>query len=217
MYNPIDNSYTNSIFDSIGNNRLYHLDNIYYIRYYSKKALFALDKIFDNVDISNLEEAAFYYHVFIDMLFDAVGLLNDRFIEKKYYSIEMKYNVDKNKKEYNFNNDNYPLLNDKSFRNFIEHIHQRNDELIKNNIYYGTFNFVHPNMEKELMDNLLDSQKPQNNYLNLIDESYNIIDIQSKKPVQKKISLRELEKELMLINKYSNNIWDYMNDTTFMN
>ena len=212
MYNPIDNSFTINIFDYLGNNSKYHLDNTYYIKYYSKKALFALEKLFKDIDISNLEEASFYYHVYSDMLFDAVGLLNDRFVVKKRYSDKMKCCVDRNKKEYNFNIKTYPLLNDKSFRNFIEHINQRSDDLIKNNMYHGTFNFVHPKMKKDLIAELLDTQKPQNNFLNIINKTYNILDIESNNPIPKKISLKKLEKELKQINRYSNIIWDYIND-----
>ena len=218
MYNPKDNSYTTNIMDSIGDNNLYHLDNTYYIRYHSQKALYAINKIKEKKDLSDLEKASFYYHIHVDMLFNAIGMINDRFVLKeKKYGEEFKNNIIRNQREYEFNDNNYPLLSDKSFRNFIEHIDERGEKLIKYKKYYGTFNFVHPDMDTNLIDGLLNISKPQNNLLNLLDYSYNIIDIVDNKPVEKKISILELEKEIRIINFHSNKIWSYITNIAFKN
>ena len=213
MYNPNDCSFTNSIMDYLGDSNIYHFDDTYYIRYYSKKALFALEKIYEDINLSNLEEASFYYHIYVDLLFDAVGLINDRFVFKnRNYSEELEKNINRNIIEYDFTSDNYPLLSDKGFRNFIEHINERSELLIKNKKYYGTFNFVHESMKKELCEELLSEDKPQNNILNLINKTYNIIDENEGVLIKKSISLEELKKELIIINKHSNNIWNYINN-----
>ena len=191
---------------------LYQFDNIYYIKYYCKKALFAIEKMYEDININNISEAAFYYHVYIDMLCDAVGLINDRFIEKKHCSDELKESIKINRKNYSFSEEKYKLLSDKDFRNFIEHINERSNKLIKNRKYYGTFNFVHSKMGKETIANILDDKKKQNNVLNLIDKTYRIVYVEknTNKIETKEISIDELKKELISIYKISEKIWDYL-------
>ena len=189
----------------------HHFDDTYFIRYNSQKGLFAINKILKKKSVKNLESSAFYYHIYIDMLFEAVGQINDRFIEKDKYTDEMKKRVKRNREEYDFNIEKYPILYDKSIRNYIEHIISRRDVLIKERSYFGTFNFVHQDLDKELISNLLDKRHQQGNYLNMIDKTYNIIDVTGNKLVCKSVSLVDLYHELNNINKRSNCIWKTIN------
>ena len=194
------------------NDYIYHWDNTYYIRYNSKKALFALEKLYADIDVTDSWAAAFYYHIYLDMLFNAVGLINDRFIIKKEMSKELKDNITRNRKEYDFNSETYYWLSDKSFRNFIEHINSRCDKLIKNGKYHGAFNFIHPNIKQKVQEALASNEKMQNNLLNLINKTYVILDTTDGSITRKVIPLDKLKQELESINERSNVIWEFLND-----
>ena len=182
-------------------------NDTYYIRYNSKKAIFALKKILNKKSIKKEEESSFYYHIYIDLLFEAVGQINDRFVEKKECSETMKKRLKRNREDYSFSEESYPLLFDKGFRNYIEHISSKNEKLINNNRFYGTFNFIHYEMKTKTIKELTDKNKPQNNLLNLIDRTYNIATMKESEIVFKSISLDGLKKELEKIYRISSKIW----------
>lgn len=199
MYNYEDGSYSFGV-DNFTNEGMYQKESAYYIKYNSKKALYALSKIFNGDDIENVEEKCFYYHVYIDLLFEAVGMIINRF-KISNQTGNRALQVDNNCKQYNFKKDEYPLLYDKSFRNFIEHIDERDEFLIDNNIYYGTFNLIYPKMDSKIKEGLLDSKKDQNNLLNIEKMTYTILDYNklknNKGKLNKKtIDLKKLEIEI---------------------
>lgn len=210
MYDPKTCSFIEVATEDAYRDFSYHFDNTYYINYYSRKALFAIEKLYDNINISDIKEAAFYYHIYTDMLFNAIGLINDRFIAKKRYSKILKENIEINKKEYDFSNVNYPNISDKVFRNFIEHINQKCEQLIKYKKYYGTFNFIHQDMNQKSIEELLSDEKKQNNILNLINRTYRIFYVNDGVTYTKEVSIDDLKMELTKIYEISNNIWNYL-------
>ena len=110
--------------------------------------------------------------------------------------------------------ENYPLLHDKSFRNFIEHIDEKGHMLIEKHKYWGTFNLIYPNMKEKVRNDLLDSHKPQNNLLNIENMTYTILDYDKKTDSIKTkiINILELEKELQQIQKISSRIWSFLTE-----
>lgn len=190
------------------NENIYQMENCYYIKYNTKKALYALDKLCDNYN-GEIQEKCFYYHVYLDLLFEAVGMIINRFKpQKKNGNIILQ--AENNCIEYNFSEEKYPLLNDKKFRNFIEHIDEKDETLIDNELYFGMFNLVYPNMDAKVKKELLDTEKQQNNLLNLEDMTYTILNSYNSEIKKKTINLNELKKELIEINKISENIWGYL-------
>ena len=218
MYNYEDGSYSFGV-ENFTNEGLYQFESAYYIKYNSKKALYALSKISNGDDIKNVEEKCFYYHLYLDLLFQAVGMIINRFkVGNKIGNRACQ--VQNNCQQYNFNETEYPLLSDKSFRNFIEHIDERDEFLIDNNIYYGTFNLIYPQMDSKIKEGLLDLNKEQNNLLNIENMTYTILDynrLKDKKTQinRKTIDLKKLELEIKKMNKISSSIWEYLIDSMF--
>ena len=105
------------------------------------------------------------------------------------------------------------MLHDKSFRNFIEHIDERDERLVDSNNYFGTFNMIFSGMDMNTRKDLLKTDKPQNNLLNLEDMSYTIFESNGGAVSQKTISILQLETELRDINEISNKLWSFLTDS----
>lgn len=212
MYDPKTGTYTYSI-AKFNNEGLYKQESAYYLKYNSSKGIYAIEKISKDFK-GNAQEKCFYYHMYLDLLFQSVGMIINRFKPHKK-SGNLFEQAKNNCLEYEFDNNNYPLLNNKSFRNFIEHIDERDEKLIDSGIYNGTFNLIYPNMDIKIKKGLLNPEKPQNNLLNLEDMTYTILDSNntSDSSIEKKIiNINELKKELTRINTISTSIWDYLHE-----
>lgn len=195
------------------NENIYQMENWYYIKYNTKKALYALDKLFDNYN-GEIQEKCFYYHVYLDLLFEAIGMIINRFNpQKKKGNIVLQ--AENNCIEYDFSKEKYPLLNDKKFRNFIEHIDEKDETLSDNKLFFGMFNLIYPDMDTKLKKELLDAKKQQNNLLNLENMTYTILNSYNNKIKKKTIDLNELKKELIEINRISEDIWYYLTEGFF--
>lgn len=213
MYNPEDGSYTRYAIEKFPNQGLYRSESTFYIMYNAKKAIYAY-KMLNKKHNGLLREKCEYYNIYLDLLFEATGLIINRFTYRTIKKTDNRYyQISDNRFEYGFNKESFPLLNDKDFRNFIEHIDEKDMMLIENKKYFGMFNLIYKGMNKKVKDDLLSDSKVQNNLLNLEDMTYSIIDSNDKGKTFKRkiIKLDELIKEIEKINKTSNIIWDYMN------
>ena len=137
------------------------------------------------------------------------------FQKKKTFYKEINIQRDKIVTAFEFNKINYPLLNDVDFRNFIEHINEKDCKLIEKQNYYGMFNLIYPGMDIKTKNNLESKSKIQNNIYNFIDKTYSIAFINNEHLKQKKIDLIELKNEISKIYEISNKIWDYLSNPTF--
>ena len=212
MYDSKTGIYMHTI-NTFKNEGLYKNESAYYLKYNSAKGIYAIEKLFEIFE-GNTQEKCFYYHMYLDLLFQSVGMIINRFKPHKR-SGNLFEQAKSNRIEYDYNKNNYPLLNNKSFRNFIEHIDERDEKLIDNNMYNGTFNLIYPNMDIKTKKELLNSVKPHNNLLNLEDMTYTILDSDNKDVpnIEKKIiNINELKEELIKINKISTTIWDYLHE-----
>ncbi len=185
---------------------IYLFDNTYNIKYNSQKGLYAVEQITKMSGEGN--EDCFLYHVYIDLLFEAVGMLNDRFIKKEKSKIPEKI-IDVNIKNYTFDKIKYPIISRKDIRNFIIHIDERYYDLIRANNYYGTFNVIFKNMEDDIENDFLRKDRPQNNLLNLKEMKYRILDPNNGdgEAIFKEVNLMDLKGELEIINKQAEFIW----------
>lgn len=145
MYNVEDGSYTYTM-EKFNKEYIYQKECTYYLKYNSSKGLFAINNLYKNYE-GDIQEKCLYYHVYLDLLFESVGLIINRFKPQKQAGRKLKIQAQNNCIEYNYNKLYYPLLNDKNFRNFIEHIDERDRDLIESNQYYGTFNLIYEGMD----------------------------------------------------------------------
>ena len=212
MYDPQTGVYITSE-ESFPNQGLYQKDSAYYLKFNSSKGLYAIKQL--KAQYEGIESnRCFYYHVYLDLLFEAIGLIIVRFKPARSAKKIIRQQADDNCKEYDYTMEYYPLLHDKSFRNFIEHIDEKGHMLIEKHKYWGTFNLIYPNMKEKVRNDLLDSHKPQNNLLNIENMTYTILDYDKKTDSIKTkiINILELEKELQQIQKISSRIWSFLTE-----
>ena len=145
MYNVEDGSYTYTM-EKFNKEYIYQKECTYYLKYNSSKGLFAINNSYKNYE-GDIQEKCLYYHVYLDLLFESVGLIINRFKPQKQAGRKLKIQAQNNCIEYNYNKLYYPLLNDKNFRNSIEHIDERDRDLIESNQYYGTINLIYEGMD----------------------------------------------------------------------
>lgn len=211
MYDPKTGAYSVTV-EEFSNENLHKRETTYYLKYNSQKGLYAIERLSEDYE-GTPQKKCFNYHIYLDLLFESVGMIINRFKpQKKRGNILIQ--SQNNCIEYEFNSKNYPLLNDKSFRNFIEHIDERDEILIENEVFYGTFNLIYTKMDKKMKSDLLNEEKQQNNLLNLENMTYTILDVEKYNEsniVKKVININELKKELIKINNISKTIWNYLN------
>lgn len=212
MYDFKTGSYTYTT-EKFKKENLYQKESSYYLKYNSDKALYAIEKLLKEYK-GNIQEKCLYYHIYLDLLFQSVGMIINRFKPHKKTG-NIFEQAKNNCIEYEFNKENYPLLSNKSFRNFIEHIDERDEVLIDKGMFFGTFNVIYKGMDNEIREGLLNPKQQQNNLLNLEEMTYSILDIErttGENIERKDINIIELKKELEKINDISKKIWWYLTE-----
>lgn len=124
----------------------------------------------------------------------------------------MEKQAEVSRKEYGFDKEEYKVLQNNKIRNFIQHINEKDEILINDNLYHGTFNLIYQHMNQKTRNELLNIKKPQNNFLNLCDKTYTIYYVDNKTGKKEIIivDLKELYKDIESINIISNKIWNYI-------
>lgn len=195
--------------ESFQNEGKYRFEATYYIKYNSQKGLYAYRSIIDGINNGNRD--CFYYHVYLDLLLNASGALYKRFHIKKDYSSERKKQVENNIKEYEYNYSNYPTLESVNLvRNFLEHLDERGERLINNDLFQGTFNVVFPEMNDKEKQEYRGNLKLKTNLLDLELMTYSIYNDDESIDEEMSIDLEELNEELKRIHITSLTIWECM-------
>lgn len=220
MFNPNNQEWTENTNEYWSE----HFETTYYLKYNLEKALYSLNKILiTKIDYTDFSNRCTYYHFYIDNLTNALGHISKRFNYNSRITID-NTRVDRNKYEYNYETNgicNFPNVNNKQIRNFIEHIDEKDEDLIKSGKYYGTFNVIYKGMNPEMKKDLLNNEKKQNNILNLINKTYNVYYIKEItstgiiKTRESSIKLLELKNELEILKKINDKIWYYLNTKFF--
>lgn len=196
-----------------------HFETTYYLKYNIEKALYSLAKIMKpKIDYSGFPNRCVYYHFYIDNVLNSVGHIRRRFFNSNVNSDR----IERNKKEYAYNSIdnngnlicNYPIISDKEIRNFIEHIDERDEMLMKNGLYNGTFNVIYKGMNQQTKKDLLNDEKRQNNLLNLLSKEYKILTVNDKDDNvnEFKLDLTGLNAELEKLKKINDTIWSFLTD-----
>ena len=69
--------------DEAGKIGMLQKENAYYLKFNSEKALYAIDQLKQEYKGVSLADKCFHYHVYVDLLFEAVGLIYNRFVSLK--------------------------------------------------------------------------------------------------------------------------------------
>lgn len=203
MYDP-----KTKIWMDIGQ-KAYEFETAYYLKYNLEKANYAIDKIYSkNVDFTQYSNKCVYYHIYTDLLMGAMGQIRNRFCAGNNEKEEYKEIRKNNCISYDFNKNNYPILSEKEFRNFVTHIDERNMDFIIQNKGVGGFNVIFDDTtesEKKAFLNL----KSQNNTLDLVNKIYYIYSNKKKKTME--LHLELLKDELKRLEEINSSIWSYFN------
>lgn len=210
MYDPKSGGYYYPTQEQFDNEDKYRFESTYYIRYNAKRALYAMSKLKDQANEENPD--VFICHVYLDMLLEASGAVRRRFCTDGDLSNERLQQYLNNCKEYEYDDSAFPVLcRIYTVRNSVEHIDERDDRLIENDSFYGTFNAIHSCMEQEMVDGLTDSSKPQNNLLDIDSMTFTtFVRKGGKHLARESISLTKLEQELTRIHERAELIWSYI-------
>lgn len=197
MYNSKDGSWI-----EIAGERPYEFEATYYLKYNIEKALIALKNIFKtDIDFSEYSNYCVYYHIQIDSLMQACGQIHDRFLGNDEARKEI------NCINYDFNKEIYPLLSSKVCRNFIEHINQRNYNLINEYGKVGGFNTI--NKDTKIIKEKL-TLLPHNNCLDLENYLYYYYDNTQKQ--NGFVDLKALKVELEKLSERNKKIFRYITE-----
>lgn len=104
-----------------------------------------------------------YYHFYSDHLFFSWGQIVDRFHSKSRDEsiISLLHN---NRMNYHFDENKYQLLSDKTARNFVEHINERNITTIKEIRGVGGFNSIDFETDEKFAKDIL-GRRNSHNYI----------------------------------------------------
>lgn len=185
----------------------YEFETAYYLKYNLEKAYYAIEKIYSkNINFQEYSNKCVYYHIYIDLLMEAIGQIRSRFnkgAKNKEYNEIRKNNC----KSYDFSRANFPILYEKEFRNFVTHIDERNIDFILENKGVGGFNVIFEDTTESEKEAYLDF-KLQNNTLDLVNKIYYIYSKKKNKMINLKLDL--LRKELKKLEEINNIIWSYI-------
>lgn len=200
-----------------------HFETTYYLKYNIEKALYSLGKIMEaTINYSEFSNRCVYYHFYIDNVLNSIGHIRRRFVNNNVNSDR----IERNKKEYDYNSIdsngnlicNYPIIGNNEIRNFIEHIDEKDEKLMKMGLYNGSFNVIYKGMKQQIKQGLLNNEKKQNNLLNLLSKEYKILTVDNKSNIVKeyKLDLIRLNDELERLKKINDAIWSFLTDNLFV-
>lgn len=135
-----------------GNEKPYEAESAYYLNFQIVSALFSLDRMQSRPDDDYWENRCQYYHYYSDHLLYSLGQIINRFVitdKDKDMVLERKQ---KNRMNYRFYKETYPILSDKRARNMVEHIDEYNQKIIQENKGVGGFNLIDNEANEDLVE-----------------------------------------------------------------
>jgi len=200
---PIPHKYINSADEA------YELETSYYLHFQLVSALVSLDHIYKckYADNDLFESKAQYYHYYADHLLYSLGQIAERFRESSDPNKLNDYFVRRaaNRNNYEFDNNSFPILSNKAFRNTIEHIDEYNIEVIKKHDAVGGFNIIDEDTAKELTDTLRNKRDTHTYTLDLLLKKLYI----ERNETPLTMQLDDLKQKLLDLKKKVDDFWGF--------
>lgn len=177
----------------------------YQLKSYIRFAIVGLSKIENesSTDLELFDNRIQYYRFYLDKVFDSIGKIHSRFTKiskgnSDVILLKNKY-VELNRLNYQFSENEFPLLSNKKPRNIIEHVDERNLLTINECNGVGGFNVIFNDSDSELISALLTNRKHYPYTLDLRKKTVYFYNIQDKSDKTKTfdINLDTLKKELL--------------------
>ncbi|SKA68937.1 hypothetical protein SAMN02745111_01690 [Eubacterium uniforme] len=195
-------------------NEQYDFELLYYMKYYLNSIEVALFYMFDikimkeTMNLGIFENDAAYYHFYTDHLLYCMGQIAMRFVEGNEKQNEVKRRIEINKRALGVNEDKYPILCDKRYRNSIEHIFNRNIDIIVENGQVGGFNFINNQTEYDIRKNLYEEK---NKYVCILDITNKMIQLNNKGNWLE-LDIDKLQKEVKELKKNVDCNWNMLRE-----
>lgn len=193
--------------------------SVYQLKYYVEAGLISIDLILRPMDIviTRFENRIQYYRYYSDALFFALGQICNRFQptssknSKRVLREEKNDYINRNRKNFFFAADQYPILSNKQPRNIIEHLDERNFSTICELGGVGGFNVLFENSSKEIITNIYKNRRLYPYTLDLKNRKYLFYDIHSSEGKQEiVISIEALIAELKKLSVKINEFNEYL-------
>lgn len=135
--------------------KAFEAETSYYLQFQINSSLVSIDYIVNcRYNNSGFNSKAEYYHYYLDHLLYSMGQISVRFkpVDKKINAEEINERVRTNCKNYQFDENKYPILSNKQFRNTVEHIDEYNIKTILKYKGVGGFNYIDNETDKKLIE-----------------------------------------------------------------
>lgn len=128
----------------------YEAESADYLNFQIISALFSIERLESTPDNNHWENRCQYYHYYSDHLLYSLGQIINRFVitdKDRDLVLERKQ---RNRMNYRFCEEAFPILSDKRARNMVEHIDEYNQKIIRENKGVGGFNLIDNETNEDL-------------------------------------------------------------------
>ena len=136
---------------ALGADRPYEAESAYYLNYQIFSALVSLDFLNKAPDDSVWENRCQYFHFYTDHLMFSIGQIANRFVITKQDDHLTEERKKQNRQNFQFTDDEYPILSNKLPRNTIEHIDEHDQGIIQTYRGVGGFNLIDDQTKPDLI------------------------------------------------------------------
>lgn len=185
----------------------YEVATTYHLKYFISSALITLDLILnpDRQLIERFDNSAQYYRYHLDHLFYLLGQINDRLINKRgrdSFKIKKEY-INLNRNNYRFSEQEFPIISNKTPRNLIEHLDERNLTTLNEKQGVGGFNVIQPDSDPDMVASIKNNRNLYPYNLDLVERKVLFFNAQEKNPSLKQfdIDIYKLKSELTKLDK----------------
>ena len=134
-----------------GPERPYEAESAYYLNYQIISALASLDYLNKAPDEGIWENRCQYFHFYTDHLMFSVGQIANRFVITNRDDQLTEERKKQNRQNFQFTDDEYPILSNKLPRNTIEHIDEHDQAIIQTYRGVGGFNLIDDQTKPDLI------------------------------------------------------------------
>lgn len=196
----------------------YEVETTYQLKYYISSALISIDYILepDETMIGRFESKVHYYRYYVDNIFNFLGLINDRFVCKNSRDVDLtqkkKERIELNKHNYYFSEVEFGILVNKTPRNIIEHLDERNVKTMMVNRGVGGFNVIFEDSDPNMVAAINSNRKFYPYNLDLVNKKILFYNIQAGPDDIKEfeIDMLKMQDELKKLEQYVNEFAVYL-------
>ena len=173
--------------------KAYEVESAYYLDFQITSALVSISRLSSYKEEQEWENKCQYYHYYCDHLLYSMGQITNRFLNKYQDNNNIRQRKQYNRNNFQFTEEEFPILSDSRARNMIEHIDEYNQVIIDKNAVVGGFNTIDSETDPAIA-NVIRTQRETYPYtLDLINVSILI----HKKSDNVTVPLDKLKKELI--------------------